>query len=1059
MPKNFCESHLEEATLEWFEELGYEIVFAPDIAPDGEYPEREDYSDIILNERLKEALKRINPKMPDDALEDAFRQITIPQSPSLIMNNKAFQKMITDGIDVQVKQADASYRTEKVYVFDFEKPLNNEFMVANQFTIVEHGVEKRPDVIAFVNGIPLVVIELKSASDENVDITDAYNQLQTYKMTIPSLFTYNSFMVTSDGINARAGTLTSDEDRFMAWRTIDGDDVAPLSIPQLEVLIKGMFQRDRFLDIIRHFVLFQSDGKDTIKILAGYHQYHAVNKAVESTERATQESGDRRIGVVWHTQGSGKSLSMVFYAGKLVISEELENPTIVIITDRNDLDDQLYGTFLKSKDILRSTPVQATDRAHLRDLLNNRTSGGIIFTTIHKFAPFANESKEEIELDMVAEDSAEYRTSMVLTDRKNVIVMADEAHRSQYGFGADIVKGDDEADVKYGYAKYMRDSLPNASYIGFTGTPVELTDKNTRAVFGDYIDVYDMTRAVEDGTTVKIFYESRIAKLELPEDLKPKVDTEYDEITEYQEYSQKEKLKSKWARLEAIVGANERVKQIAKDIVEHFEKRDQAQENEGGKAMVVAMSRRIAIDLYKEIVELRPEWHSDDLMAGKIKIVMTGASSDPAEWQKFIGTKASRETLAKRMKDKNDELKLVIVRDMWLTGFDVPSMHTMYIDKPMQGHNLMQAIARVNRVFKEKQGGLIVDYIGIAENLKEALAQYTESDKKTTGVDTDVASQVLLEKHDLIKELLHGHDYSKFFTGKPSEKMQAIVETMDYIIGLREDRKNDYIKLVTEMARAYSLCATTDVAERLNVEVGFHKAVKASLVKMISDDNRKKTTSQLDSELNQLISKSISSNEVIDILGSVGLSKPNIAILSEEFLEEVRGMKQKNLAVELLNRLLKGSIKTFSRRNLVQSKKFSELLEAAIRKYQNRAIETTQVIMELIELAKQISEAEKRGESTGLTPDELAFYDALADNESAKEIMGEDILKQIARDLTQSIKNNISVDWAIRESVQAKMKMTIKRLLKKYGYPPDKTAKAVDIVMEQTKLMCQNESK
>jgi len=1059
MPKNFCESHLEEATLEWFEELGYEIVFGPDIAPDGEYPEREDYSDVILNDRLKEALTRINPRMPSDAIEDAFRQITIPQSPSLIMNNKAFQKMLTDGIDVQVKQADASYRTEKVYLFDLEKPLNNEFMVANQLTIVEHGVEKRPDVVAFVNGIPLVVIELKSASAENVDITQAYNQLQTYKMTIPSLFTYNSFMVTSDGINARAGTLTADEDRFMAWRTIDGDDVAPLAIPQLEVLIKGMFQRDRCLDIIKHFVLFQSDGTDTIKILAGYHQYYAVNKAVESTERATQESGDRRIGVVWHTQGSGKSLSMVFYAGKLVINEELANPTIVIITDRNDLDDQLYGTFLKSKDILRSTPVQATDRAHLRELLNNRTSGGIIFTTIHKFAPFANESKEEIELDMVAEDSAAYCSSMVLTERKNVIVMADEAHRSQYGFGADIVKGADEADVKYGYAKYMQDSLPNASYIGFTGTPVELTDKNTRAVFGDYIDVYDMTRAVEDGTTVKIFYESRIAKLELPEELKPKVDTEYDEITEHQEYSQKEKLKSKWARLEAIVGANERVQQIAKDIVEHFEKREQAQENEGGKAMVVAMSRRIAIDLYKEIVALRPDWRSDDLMAGKIKIVMTGASSDPAEWQKFIGTKASRETLAKRMKDKNDELKLVIVRDMWLTGFDVPSMHTMYIDKPMQGHNLMQAIARVNRVFKEKQGGLIVDYIGIAENLKEALAQYTESDKQTTGVDTEVAAQVLLEKHDLIKELLYGHDYSKFFTGKPSEKMQAIVETMDYIIGLREDRKNDYVKLVTEMARAYSLCATTDVAESLNVEVGFHKAVKAGLVKMIGDDSKKKTTSQLDSELNQLISKSISSNEVVDILGSVGLAKPNLAILSDEFLTEVKGMQQKNLAVELLNRLLKGSIKTFSRRNLVQSKKFSELLEAAIRKYQNRAIETTQVIMELIEIAKQISEAEKRGESTGLTPDELAFYDALADNESAREIMGDDILKQIARDLTQSIKKNISVDWAIRESVQAKMKMTIKRLLKKYGYPPDKTAKAVDIVMEQTKLMCQNESR
>ncbi len=751
MPRNFCESHLEEATLEWFEELGYEIVFAPDIAPDGDYPEREDYSDIILNDRLKEALTRINPRIPGDALEDAFRQITIPQSPSLIMNNKTFQKMITDGIDVPVKQADASYRTEKVYIFDFEQPLNNEFMVANQLTVVEHGVEKRPDVVAFVNGIPLVVIELKSASDENVDISDAYNQLQTYKMTIPSLFTYNSFLITSDGVNARAGTLTSNEDRFMTWRTIDGETTAPLSIPQLEVLIKGMFQQDRFLDIIRHFVLFQSDGRDTIKILAGYHQYHAVNKAIDSTERATRESGDRRIGVIWHTQGSGKSLSMVFYAGKLVINEELENPTIVVITDRNDLDDQLFETFLVSQDMLRTTPVQATDRVHLRNLLNNRTSGGIIFTTIQKFASFAYESKETIELHRAAEESAEYHTGTILTDRKNVIVMADEAHRSQYGFGADSLKSDDQADIKYGYAKYMRDSLPNASYIGFTGTPVELTDKNTRAVFGDYIDVYDMTRAVQDGTTVKIFYESRIARLELPEELKPQIDTEYDEITEYQEYSQKEKLKTKWARLEAIVGAGERVQQIARDIVEHFEKREQAQENEGGKAMIVAMSRRIAVDLYKEIVALRPGWHSDDLMAGKIKVVMTGASSDPAQWQKFIGTKTSRETLARRMKDKNDELQLVIVRDMWLTGFNVPSLHTMYVDKPMQGHNLMQAIARVNRVFKEKQGGLVVDYIGIAENLKEALAQYTESDKETTGVDTEVASQVLLEKHDLIQ--------------------------------------------------------------------------------------------------------------------------------------------------------------------------------------------------------------------------------------------------------------------------------------------------------------------
>ncbi|NLL18360.1 MAG: type I restriction endonuclease subunit R, partial [Clostridia bacterium] len=624
---SFYESHLEEAALEWFEELGYEVVFGPDIAPDGDYPEREDYGDVVLVERLREALTRINPKLPGDAIEDAVRQIMIPQSPSLIMNNKAFQKMLTDGVDVSVKQSDGGYRTEKAYLFDFENPLNNDFMAVNQFTVVEHGSEKRPDLVVFVNGIPLVVIELKSASDENVDITDAYHQLQTYLNTISSLFTYNSFLVISDGSNARAGTLTADEDRFMVWRTIEGDEVAPQSVPQLEVLIKGMFEWVRFLDIIRHFVLFQSDGTETIKILAGYHQYHAVNKAVESTMRATHEKGDRRIGVIWHTQGSGKSLSMVFYTGKLVISRELENPTIVVITDRNDLDDQLYSTFLKSKELLRNTPVQAEDRQHLRALLNNRTSGGIIFTTIQKFAPTTElkEGDTPYTTGAAAESQAEY--DQVLTDRKNVIVIADEAHRSQYGFGAQVVKGKTEAHIKYGFAKYMRDSLPNASFIGFTGTPVELTDKNTRAVFGDYIDIYDMTRAVEDGTTVKIFYESRIAKLELPEEMKPRIDAEYEEITEHQEYTQREKLKSKWARLEAIVGARERVWQIAHDIVEHFEKRELSQENEGGKGMIVVMSRRIAIDLYKEIVALRPDWHSDDLMQGKIKVVMTGSSS------------------------------------------------------------------------------------------------------------------------------------------------------------------------------------------------------------------------------------------------------------------------------------------------------------------------------------------------------------------------------------------------------------------------------------------------
>lgn len=1067
---NFCESHLEEATLEWFQELGYDTVFGPEISPEGDYPEREDYSEVILAERVRQALSDFNPELPEEAIEEAYRKIAVPQSPSMVMNNKTFQKMITDGIDVSYRQKDGTIRYTQAKVFDFVHWARNDFLAVNQFTIIENRIEKRPDVIVFVNGIPLVVIELKSVINEDVDISDAYNQLQTYKMIIPSLFTYNSFMVISDGINARAGTITSNEERFMAWRTIDGDNVAPLSIPQLEVLIKGMFERERFLDIIKQFVLFQTDGKETYKILAGYHQYHAVNKAVESTIRATSQKGDRRIGVVWHTQGSGKSLSMAFYAGKLVISEELENPTIVVITDRNDLDDQLFATFAKSKDLLRGEPIHAADRTHLRELLNNRTSGGVIFTTIQKFAPEkkvikgtfgvtdASSSVYELaEYNMVAESSEYNADPVVLTERHNVIVMADEAHRSQYGFGADVIEDENGADIKYGYAKHMRDALPNASYIGFTGTPIALTDKNTTAVFGDYIDVYDMSRAVEDGTTVKIFYESRIAKLELTDELKPTIDSEYEDITEYQEETQREKLKGKWSRLEAIVGAKERVQLIARDIVEHFEKRQAAQEVSGGKGMIVSMSRRIAVDLYNEIVALRPDWHSDDLMSGKIKVVMTGTSSDPAEWQKFIGTKSTRETLAKRMKDEKDELQLVIVRDMWLTGFDVPSMHTMYIDKPMQGHNLMQAIARVNRVFKEKQGGLVVDYIGIAENLKDALAEYTESDRETAGVDTEMAASIMIEKLELIKELIYEHDYSKFFNGTSKERMQAIIETMDYVIGLRANGKKEYMKYVTELSRAFSLCATTDEAQTINNEVSFHKAVKASLVKMIEDTKKKKTATQLDSELNQLVSKSISAGEVIDILSEVGLNKPNIAILSDEFLNEVKGMKQKNLAVELLERLLKGTIKAFSKRNLVQSRKFSELLEQSIRKYQNRAIETTQIIMELIELAKQITEAEKRGKATGLTDDELAFYDALADNESAKEIMGDDILKQIAKDLTSAIKNSVTVDWAIRDSVQAKMKMAVKRLLKKYGYPPDKQEKAVEIVMEQTKLMCENE--
>ena len=1034
---NFNEAELEQAVLEWFQELYYNVAYGPEISPGGDYPEREEYDEVILKERLMDALRRINPKMPEEALEEAYRKVAITKSPSLIVNNKEFYRLITEGVDVEVRRPDGSVKTDKVWLFDFAegKADNNDWLVVNQFTVIEHRHNRRPDLTVFVNGIPLAVIELKSSSDENVGITEAYHQLQTYKAEIPTLLTYNSFLVISDGLNAKAGTLTADEDRFMLWRTIDGDDVAPVTMPQLEVLIKGMFDKRRFLDISKNFILFQTDGREIYKILAGYHQYHAVKTAVACTERATQEGGDRRIGVIWHTQGSGKSFSMVFYAGQLVMT--MNNPTIIVVTDRNDLDEQLFTTFSRSQEFLRQSPVQADSRAELRQMLRERQSGGVIFTTIQKFAPGEDGDAEPL-----------------LNDRRNIVVIADEAHRSQYGFDAKVSTRDQGAEVKYGYAKYMREALPNASFIGFTGTPVELTDKNTPAVFGDYIDIYDMTRAVEDGTTVKIFYESRIAKLELPESERPKIDAEFEEITEYQEETYKEKQKSKWSRLEAIVGAEKRIKLIAKDIVEHYEKR---QEAAFGKAMAVVMSRRIAVDLYNEIIALRPEWHSDSDNEGVIKIVMTGSASDPQDWQKHIGNKARRKLLAKRMKDENDPLKIVIVRDMWLTGFDVPCMHTMYVDKPMSGHNLMQAIARVNRVFRDKPGGLVVDYIGIAESLKRALSQYTVSDRENTGIDTDQAVDILLEKYQLIQDLLHGFDYSGFASGSAAQRMQTIVATIDYVLGLGEKGKKEFITYVTELAKAFALCSTTEQAEALNVEIGFFKAVKAGIIKLIPAGQNKKTPAQIDQQLNQLISKSIISEEVVDIFSAVGLDKPNIAILSDEFLEEVRGLPQKNLAVELLKRLLARKVKAVSHSNLVQSKKFSEMLENALKKYQNRAIETTQVIMELIELAKEMNEMHKRGEATGLSSDELAFYDALGSNDAAVMIMGDDILKQIARDLTNTIRNNLGVDWAIRETVRAKMRLTVKKLLKKYGYPPDKQEQAVKTVMEQAELMCGNQ--
>lgn len=1026
----YNEWELESAALEWLEEMDYEIVEGPDIAPDGNYAERESFHDVVLVDRLRDSLQKINPTLERKVIEEAIQKIIANASPNIVLNNKQFHKFVTDGIEIQTQGTDGYNPTVSVYVFDFENPKNNNFMAVNQFTVIEGQANKRPDIIVFVNGLPLVVIELKNATNEDVDITDAYNQLQTYKQAIPTLFRYNAFLIASDGINARVGSLTANEERFMKWRTVDGETLASPAEPQLEVMIKGVLEPSRLLNVVQNFILFQTDGVDTFKILAAYHQYHAVNKAVEKAKLATAQGGDHKIGVVWHTQGSGKSLSMVFYAGKLI--KVMNNPTLVVLTDRNDLDDQLYKTFSMSRDILRQTPSQADSRDSLRELLSVE-SGGIVFTTLQKFSP--------------DEDTGEMPC---LTNRTNVIVMADEAHRSQYGFSATMTKD----NTKYGFAKYVRDALPNASFIGFTGTPVEASDKNTPAVFGDYIDVYDMSQAVEDGATVKIFYESRVIPLELPEGLS--IDDDYEDITEDQETSVKEKLKSKWSRLEAIAGAQSRVEKMAKDIVHHYEERQQAM---FGKSMIVVMSRRIAIDLYKEVVKLRPDWHSEDDDKGVIKIVITGSSSDPVEWQPFIGNKKRREFLARRMKDNDDPLKIVIVRDMWLTGFDVPAMNTMYVDKPMKGHNLMQAIARVNRVFKDKPGGLVVDYIGIADNLKEALRQYTDSDRKTAGIDTALAVDVMLEKYQLVLEMLHGHDYSGYKSEKSSFRIKAIVNTMDYVIGLGEDEKKRFLNTVTELAKAYALCATTPEAEELNDEIGFFKAVKASIVKTIGEGSKKKTASQMDAQINQLISKSVISEDVVDIYKELGLENPDISILSDQFLEDVRALPQKNLAVELLNRLLNGKVKNVQRSNLIQARKFSEMLQNSLNKYNKRTIETSKVIEELIELAKEMDAAYKRGEQIGMVKEEVAFYDALASHQTAEQVLGDDTLKIIAYELTKSIKENMSIDWNLRESARAKMRITIKRLLKKYGYPPDLQKNAIEIVLEQAELMAESLNK
>jgi type I restriction enzyme R subunit len=1015
VPIGLLESIVEAAAIDWFKGLGYEYLPGPDIACDGIKPERASYADVILTGRLRKALEAINPHIPAEVLEDACKKVLRSESPSLILNNRYFHKMLVDGVDVEYRNREGRIIGDKVWLVDFDNPERNDWLVVNQFTVVEGQRTRRPDIVVFVNGLPLATIELKNPADENATLKGAFYQFETYKTDIPSLFQYNELLVISDGTEAKAGTVSSGWEWFLPWRTIDGKNLAPAGTPELEVLIKGMFDRQRFLDIVRHFVLFEVNETRVIKKLAAYHQYHAVNAAVEATLKATVPSGDKRVGVVWHTQGAGKSLTMVFYAGKIILQPAMQNPTLVLLTDRNDLDNQLFDNFKIAQDLLRQKPVQAETREHLKELLKV-ASGGIIFTTIQKFIPENGERFPQ------------------LSDRRNIVVIADEAHRSQY-------------DFIDGLARNIRDALPNASFIGFTGTPIETADRSTPAVFGNYISIYDIQQAVIDGATVRIYYESRLAKLELKEEEKPHIDLEFEEVTEDEEESVRQQLKSKWARLEAMVGTEKRIGLIAKDIVSHFEQRLQVME---GKGMIVCMSRRICVDLYDAIIKLHPDWHSDDDEKGFIKVVMTGSASDPPSYQPHIRNKERREKIKQRMKDPVNPLKLVIVRDMWLTGFDAPCLHTMYIDKPMRGHGLMQAIARVNRVFKDKPGGLVVDYLGIADELKKALADYTEGSRGETGIPQEEAVAVMLEKYEIARDMFHGFDYSRLYIGSPAERISIIPAAIEHILA-QSNGKERFLQVVTELSKAFALAVPHEEALKIKDEVGFFQAVRSAIAKNTRVPG--KSQEELDSAIRQIVSKAIASDGVINIFGAAGLKKPDISILSDEFLEEVQQMPHRNLALELLQKLLSDEIKTQSKKNLVRSRSFAEMLEKTIRKYQNRTIEATQVILELIELAKEMREARDRGAQLGLSEEEEAFYDALEVNDSAVKILGDEVLKNLARELVETVRRNATIDWTVRESARAKLRTMVKRLLRKYGYPPDKQEKATTTVLEQAELL------
>ena len=1029
------ESDTEDAALEWLAALGWRVSHGPAISPGSLDSERSTYGEVVLMDRLRNALDQLNPSLPQTAIDDAFRKLTRPEGATVEARNRAFHRMLVDGVTVEYRLGD-SIRGAQARAVEFEQPLENDFLAVNQFTVVENDHERRPDIVLFINGLPLGVIELKNPADEDATIWTAWQQLQTYKAELQALFSMNEILVVSDGLNARIGTLTAGREWFKPWRTISGEKLADSVLPELQVMLEGAFAPIRLLSLLRDMVVFDDDGGILTKKMGGYHQLHAVEAAVAETLRAAElitsdesakqlsellhpggDLGDKRIGVIWHTQGAGKSLTMAFYAGRIIRESGMGNPTVVVLTDRNDLDDQLFGTFSRCQDILRQPPVQAASRTDLREKLSVQ-SGGVVFTTIQKFFP---------------EERGDRHPQ--LSNRRNIVVIADEAHRSQY-------------DFVDGFARHMRDALPNASFIGFTGTPIEKADANTRAVFGEYISVYDIQSAVSDGATVPIYYESRLAKLALDASVRPQIDPDFEEATEGEEIERKEQLKNRWAQLEAIVGADQRLRLVAQDIVNHFDDRIGTLQ---GKAMIVCMSRRICVDLYDLLVDLRPEWHHEDDTSGNVKIVMTGSATDPVDWQRHIRNKTRREDLAKRFRDPNDSFQVVLVRDMWLTGFDAPSLHTMYVDKPMRSHGLMQAITRVNRVFRDKPGGLVVDYLGLSHELKNALANYTDSGGKgKTAIDKDEAIALMLEKHEVCLGLLHGFNFSDWITGSAKARLALLPAAQEHILA-QERGKDRFVVAVRDLSKAFALAVPCDEAIDIRDSVGFMQTLSSVLIKR--DAHEVKPIEELDNAIRQIISRAISPDEVIDVFDAAGLPKPDISILSEEFLAEVRGLEQENLAVEMLRKLLKGEITVRKQRNVVQARSFAEMLEATIRRYQNRSIAAAQVIEELIELAREMREASQRGEDLDLTEDELAFYDALETNDSAVKVLGNDTLCAIARELVGTVQKNVAIDWTLRESVRANLRRLVKRVLRKYGYPPDKQEQATKTVIEQAEVL------